>query len=390
MVPPPLLFALFFLVLGAIVGSFGNVCVHRLPRGESIVFPASHCPSCQQPIAFYDNVPVLSWLLLRGHCRRCRAPISLRYPLLEASVALLFLLAALRFGPTLLLAQAALLSASAVILIASDLEHRDLPDEVTIGTLVLGLGVAGLRDLLEREAGAPFVLRESFVNEAALGAVLGASLLLLVRIGYQLLRGVEGMGLGDVKMLAMIGALGGPLAVFVTLLFGSFGGGLAGGMHGVLRRLVWRRARRQADSASEGARGAAARHGFLIDETGLVRSASERWTTIPGAAPIGQPFTASAGAARPLVAFVRLARRRARAGQPTAVDSLFVDDGEFFRILAVRAAACREGLLVFVGRSDIPFGVFLGIGSLLAFAFGRAVLTWLVGWVPPSWAKLLP
>ena len=126
------LFLGFFFATGAIVGSFANVCIHRLPRGASVVQPGSRCPACGAPIAFYDNVPVVSWLVLGGRCRRCRAPISARYPLVETLVALLFLAAGFLYGPTLVAASAALLAGACVILAATDLEARTLPDEVTL------------------------------------------------------------------------------------------------------------------------------------------------------------------------------------------------------------------------------------------------------------------
>ncbi len=135
-----------FFATGAIVGSFANVCIHRLPRGASVVHPGSHCPACGAPIAFYDNVPVVSWLVLRGRCRRCGAPIDIRYPVVEMLVALLFLAAGLLYGPTLVAASAALLSAACVILAATDLEARTLPDEVTFSTLGCGVLLAALRD----------------------------------------------------------------------------------------------------------------------------------------------------------------------------------------------------------------------------------------------------
>ena len=110
-----------FFATGAVVGSFANVCIHRLPRGASVVHPGSRCPVCEAPIAFYDNVPLVSWLVLGGRCRRCHAPIGVRYPLVEMLVALLFLAAGLLYGPTLVAASAALLGAGCVILAATDL-----------------------------------------------------------------------------------------------------------------------------------------------------------------------------------------------------------------------------------------------------------------------------
>jgi len=381
--PVAYLFDFWVFAVGAVVGSFSNVCIYRLPRGESVVFPGSRCPRCGNPIAPYDNIPILSWLVLLGRCRKCRAPISPRYPMVEALVAVLFLLAALRYGATASTALAALLSAAAVILVFTDWECRTLPEEVTLGVLVLALGIAGVRDYLGEGA---FQLRFSFLGEAVVGALFGAALLMAVRVGYQLIRGEEGMGFGDVEMIAMIGAIVGPLGVLVTLFFASFGGTISFGVLQAGRRLLWSGFRRQGPEA------AALRHGLLLDGDGKVLAAGPRWAEVPGSAKAGEDAVSSRGAARPLAAFVRLSRRRARMGQPTDYGRLFVDDGEdFFRVLAGRAEPLPDGrLLVFLSRTDIPFGIFLAFGSLAALYWGRPVLERLIGWVPVTGSRLLP
>ena len=186
------LLGLFF-ATGAIVGSFANVCIHRLPRGDSVVHPGSHCPACGAPIAFYDNVPVVSWLVLRGRCRRCGAPIDTRYPAVEMLVALLFLAAGLLYGPTLVAASAALLGAGCVILAATDLEARTLPDEVTFGTLGCGLLLAALRDRAARGPDRSFaspVRREPSLR----GAPRGVPRRALPRRSQARLREVAGPG----------------------------------------------------------------------------------------------------------------------------------------------------------------------------------------------------
>ncbi len=196
----PLVFAA---AAGAIAGSFANVCIHRLPRGESVVHPPSRCPKCGTRVAWYDNVPVLSWFVLRGRCRACRAPISPRYPLVEAAGAGIFAGAVLLWGPTAVAAGGALLALASLILVATDLETRTLPDEVTLGTLVLGLVVAAVRDRAAAGTGVPLLAGHGHLVEAVLGAAVGAAFLELVRRAYLALRGQEGMGGGDVKMLAM-------------------------------------------------------------------------------------------------------------------------------------------------------------------------------------------
>jgi leader peptidase (prepilin peptidase)/N-methyltransferase len=368
--------ALLVLALGAVVGSFANVCIHRLPKGESVVSPPSHCPSCGHAVRPRDNVPVLAWLWLGGRCRDCRAPIPVRYPLVEAGVAILFLASVWLFGFTLEAASGAVLATAAVILAATDLEHRVLPDEVTIGGAALGLALAAFRGLH------PFL-------ESVLGAAAGVGVLLLIRAVYRALRGGEGMGLGDVKMAGMIGALSGGAGLLVTFLLASAAGALFGLLSTFLRQADWariRRARRK-DGVS-GRRDS----GLLVGPDGTIRSAGSRWLSIPGAAPPGAPPSGSGPAARPLVALLRLARRRRARGEPvTSCGRLVLEKGDFFRVLAARVEPARDGgSLLLLWRVDIPFGVFLAAGSLLAFALGRPLLTGALGWPASFLGSLLP
>ena len=341
---------------------------------------------------FYDNVPVVSWLVLRGRCRRCGAAIDIRYPAVEMLVALLFLAAGLLYGPTLVAASAALLSAACVILAATDLEARTLPDEVTFSTLGCGLILAALRDRAARGSDRPFAFPfvASHLLEALLGALLGAVFLEGVRRAYARLRGQEGMGGGDVKMLAMAGAFTGPLGVFFTLFFASLAGTAVAGGAALARALRWWVEVRRARRSSSAARAVAARAGLLVGEDGRVLSASARFREIPGAAAEGTRFTADPRAAGRLLAFVRLARARARRGARTASGRLALDDGaDFFRVLAARAEATPAGLLVLFARVDVPFGVFLACGALGAFVAGRSLWEALaagVPWIP----RLLP
>lgn len=381
----------FFTAIGAAFGSFANVCIHRLPRGESLVSPPSRCPSCGRPIAFYDNVPVLAWLWLRGRCRSCGARISARYPIVEAIVAALFLVGAVRYGVSIEAVAFGLLSVSSVILIVTDWEARILPDEITLGGIVLGLGLAALHDLTQRAPGVRFVPRHSAILDGIQGALLGAALLMVVRLGYQFFIGAEGMGLGDVKMIASIGSILGSLGVLVTLFFASAAGALVGFGAVVLRRLLWGRSLGALRRGALTPREAASRHGLLLDGDGRVLVSGRRFSEIPGAAPVGELFGKTSDTGRRIVAFLRLARRRARHGVSTESTRVSLDDGEnFFRVLAAHGEPTPEGLLVLLSRSDVPFGIFLALGSLVAFLFGRALLTWLLGWVPPLWSKLLP
>ena len=361
----------FAAALGAIVGSFANVCIHRLPRGESVVSPPSRCPGCGGRIAFYDNVPVVSWLLLRGRCRRCAMPIPVRYPLVETATALLFLGAAIFWGPTTDALRGAFLGAACIVLVATDLSDRILPDEVTLGGALLGLLLSALP---ERPGDGSLAASGDRVLESLLGAAVGSGLLLAVRAAYRRFRGVEGLGLGDVKMLAMVGAFTGPAGALLTVFLGSLAGSVLGGAFTGLRSAAWRQVARGIASGAVAPDEAARTGGLLVAPDGRVLASSPLWREIPGAAAEGEPLRSSSAVARPLVAFARLARRRA--GRPSSASRLVVDDGdEFFRVFAARGVPAGDGaLLVLFGRADIPFGVFLAAGALVAFAAGRALL----------------
>jgi leader peptidase (prepilin peptidase)/N-methyltransferase len=221
--------------LGAIIGSFLNVCIHRLPRDLSVVRPRSACPACGAPIAWYDNIPVLSWVMLRARCRRCRAPIAARYPLVEAATAALF--AALLFarGPGIEWLAGAVFGAALIALILIDAEHQILPDVITLPGIAFGLLVAPLRAL---RAPMPTMSPWRALWMSCFAAALGYALLWGLNAGYrgwQALRRVpvarreDGIGQGDFKLLAMIGAfLGAPLMLLT--LFASAVVGVAWGL----------------------------------------------------------------------------------------------------------------------------------------------------------------
>ncbi|HET7618447.1 MAG TPA: A24 family peptidase [Vicinamibacterales bacterium] len=201
-------------VLGLAVGSFLNVCIHRLPKKLSIVWPASRCPSCERPLAWFENVPLLSYAALGGRCRTCRAPISIRYPMVEAITASVFVLQYLAVGPTPLLAARLVFMSALIVLFAIDLEHQLLPNAITLPGIVCGLAFA-------------LVLPPGLID-ALLGAVLGGGILFAIAEGYYRIRGEDGMGMGDVKMLAMIGAFLGWKLMLLTLILGSFAGSFVG------------------------------------------------------------------------------------------------------------------------------------------------------------------
>jgi leader peptidase (prepilin peptidase)/N-methyltransferase len=213
--PPTGFFVVYAALVGLIVGSYLNVVIHRLPNEQSTVTPRSRCPRCGAPIRARDNLPLVSWLLLRGRCRDCGAPISFRYPLVEAITAVLFACAVWRFGPTTSAIVAAVFSAMLVALAGIDLEHFLLPDRITLPGIALGLFVQ------------PFVEWGSWLS-ALRGALVGAGVLLAISGLWKLWKNVDGMGLGDVKMLAMIGAFLGLAGVLVTLVAASFAGAAVG------------------------------------------------------------------------------------------------------------------------------------------------------------------
>jgi leader peptidase (prepilin peptidase)/N-methyltransferase len=201
-------------VIGLAVGSFLNVCIHRLPLRLSIVWPASRCPACERPLAWFENVPLLSYAALGGRCRTCRAPISLRYPVVEAITATAFVLQYLAIGPTLLLAPRLLFMAALIVLFAIDLEHQLLPNAITLPGIVVGLAFA--------------IFLPPGLLDALIGTVLGGGILFAIAEGYYRIRGEDGMGMGDVKMLAMVGAFLGWKLMLLTLILGSFAGSFVG------------------------------------------------------------------------------------------------------------------------------------------------------------------
>src|SRR2546425_3170834 len=221
-------FILWMLVVGvgACVGSFLTVCIHRIPLRRSVVRPASACPVCGRPIAWHDNVPVLSFLLLRGRCRHCRAPIPARYPLVEAATAALFALLYLKQGPTPDFVLQALLSAALIALIVIDARHQILPNAITLPGIAFGLLTSPLR------AGRPAPWLDSLAA-CALGYAVPWGINALYR-AWQAARGVpadgrqDGIGQGDFKLLAMIGAFLGVKLVIFTLFFGALSGALFG------------------------------------------------------------------------------------------------------------------------------------------------------------------
>jgi leader peptidase (prepilin peptidase)/N-methyltransferase len=201
---------IYSLIIGLLVGSFLNVCIWRLPRHESIISPGSHCPSCNRPVAFYDNIPVLSYLILGGRCRNCKARISWRYPLVELINGVGYAVLMWRYGlgwPALVYA---VLFSALVVITFIDLDHQIIPDRITLPGIAIGL------------AAGSFILPNGLIEGAA-GLLLGGGLFYLIAV---LSRG--GMGGGDIKMIAMVGAVLGWKAVLLTIFVGALSGSLVG------------------------------------------------------------------------------------------------------------------------------------------------------------------
>jgi leader peptidase (prepilin peptidase) / N-methyltransferase len=203
------------IIFGAMVGSFLNVCIFRLPKEESIIWPGSHCPHCKKPIKFYDNMPLISYILLGGKCRYCKGGISPQYPLVEGITALSSLFLYVKFGPSVDYFIYFILVAALIVITVIDLYHQIIPDVISLP----GIGVGLLASLIN-----PHI---TFLD-SLIGVLLGGGSLFLVATLYQWLFKREGMGGGDVKLLAMIGAFLGWKAVILTILLSSLIGSITG------------------------------------------------------------------------------------------------------------------------------------------------------------------
>jgi len=203
------------LIFGLCIGSFLNVCIYRLPIGKSIAFPPSHCPHCRKPIRVRDNMPVVGWLILKGSCRDCGSRISPRYPLVELLTGLFAVCTYLKFGATVEATLYFFFIAAFIVMTFIDIDHRIIPDKMTLP----GIPIAFI---------AALILPHMTWQASLYGILAGGGSLLLIAIGYSYFTGKEGMGGGDMKLLAMIGALCGWKGVIFTIFFGSVLGSIAG------------------------------------------------------------------------------------------------------------------------------------------------------------------
>lgn len=206
---------IFSFLFGLALGSFMNVCIYRLPEGKSIVHPPSSCPHCGEEIRFYDNIPLVSYTLLGGKCRRCRARISWRYPTVELLTGLLSLALFIRYGPSYQYLLFLLFAAALVTISFIDLDHQIIPDVISIPGIAVGFA-------------ATLIMGHISWLDSLLGIVFGGGALYLVGIGYKIVTGKEGMGFGDVKLLAMIGAWMGWRSLLLIILLSSLTGAILG------------------------------------------------------------------------------------------------------------------------------------------------------------------
>jgi leader peptidase (prepilin peptidase)/N-methyltransferase len=197
-----------FFVLGLVLGSFFNVCIWRIPRKESIVKPPSHCPSCDTLIKWYDNIPVISFFILMGKCRKCGRKISIRYPLVEILTAILFCLCYLQFGLHIFTLFFLIFISFLIIMSFIDIDHYILPDRFTLTLIPLGILTI-------------FFRKDFFLKDSLLGIAAGGGLILLFSAGYYLFRKKIGMGGGDIKLMAGAGAYLGPKLALLTILIGT-------------------------------------------------------------------------------------------------------------------------------------------------------------------------
>jgi len=211
---PPAVATVVAAVFGAVVGSFLNVCIYRLPLGKSIVWPGSACPHCNRELSWFENVPILGYVMLRGRCRTCRAAIGIQYPIVEALTAVMFGLAWWYYGPSALLVSRLALGCALITLFAIDLEHHLLPNAITLPGIVVGFLFS--------------LVTEPGWMGSLIGIAVGGGVLFAIAEAYYRIRHEEGLGMGDVKMLAMVGAFIGWQLTLLTLMMASFSGTIIG------------------------------------------------------------------------------------------------------------------------------------------------------------------
>jgi leader peptidase (prepilin peptidase)/N-methyltransferase len=364
-------------LFGLTVGSFLNVVIWRLPRGESIVSPPSHCPGCEQPIRWFDNVPLLSWVLLRGRCRRCRTAIAIRYPLVELATGALFVLAAWRWGehlPTTAVVCAALAALLAISVI--DWDFKIIPDRISKPGIVLAVALAPVTVLHPAAwIGVSNPVVAAWLHALA-GSLAGAAVILAIRFLGTLAFRKEAMGLGDVKLLAFIGALTGPLPVLYALILACLLGAVLGSL-----RLLWARRRPL---------------GFHLEVAGMGEGLVAEGARIHGdELEIEAPHAAVAGQAvkvrmiLPAAGILEDEDAAVKARGTIVGDEVHGTHHRWrVRLEKVRDED-RERLVLFAASLRyVPFGPFLALGGAAVLLFGDGV-HWLITEGYPTWAQRL-
>ena len=212
---PFFIIGIIIFMIGLVIGSFSNVCIYRLPRNESVIFPASHCPSCNQSIKWYDNIPLLSFLILKGKCRYCQNRISAQYPLVEFLTGYLYLVLFLLYGLQLKTFVYMLFCSALIIITFIDLKEQIIPDVISLPFIVLGFLLS-------------FFLKNITPVDSLLGILSGGGILLLIAVAGSYLFKREAMGGGDIKLAAMVGAFLGWQLTLLSLFLGFFFGAFIG------------------------------------------------------------------------------------------------------------------------------------------------------------------
>ena len=236
---PNTIFLIFSFILGAVVGSFLNVCIYRLPREKSLAFPPSHCTSCSKPIPFYHNIPIISYLVLRGRCYNCKEKYSWDYLFVELLAGILSLLLYLKYGPSIHFIFLFAFVMALIVITYIDLEHMIIPNVITYPGVIIGFVYSGLstdydtlkflmENLQYNFLYVLFIFDEIKIFSSILGATVGSGSLLLIGFVYKNVRKIDGLGLGDVKLMAMVGAFLGWRSIIFIALISSLVGTIVG------------------------------------------------------------------------------------------------------------------------------------------------------------------
>lgn len=357
MLQPSIAIGAVVFLYGLVFGSFLNVCIHRIPREESIVRPRSKCPGCARPIPAWQNIPVISFLVLRGRCGSCGAPISWRYPAVELFSGFLFAALYFKYGFTSPFFINALFVCLMLVLVFTDLDLRILPDILTKGGIFAGLllspfqdrAILGMDLLPETVPGLVRQIGNPLLSSVA-GVLFGAGFLWSVAWLYLKIRGIEGMGFGDIKMIAMIGAFLGWQLTWLTILLGSLLGAVLGGGYMIAGRFL----SDQEDPGGSGAGLSSRAKRKVVEKIDINLASAEELQKLPGVGP-------------------DLAERIIRFG---------LENGPYKRksdLMKVDGIGEREYRLLsdrITARFLLPFGTFLGIAGVVVVFYGSDLIDW--------------